>query len=607
MTVAIGQRERLLAGGLLVVLALAAHGPGIFAGFIIDDDAYVTGNETLGDLGGLRDIWFDLEASPQYYPLVFSTFWVEQRLWGNHPAGYHGTNIVLHVVNALCVWMLLQALAVPGAWLGAALFAVHPVQVESVAWVAERKNVLSTLFYLASALGFVRYRRSGEIGSGLAGRWYLLCLALFVLAMLSKTASVSLPVAVLLVIWWKEGRVGRRDVLQVGPMVVLGLSLSMITIWIETTRGGAAGALWDLSWLERFLLAGRAVWFYAGKLIWPLGLSFNYPRWSVDASDWWQYFYPLSLAVVLWMLWRQRERLGRGALTGVLFFIVTLGPTLGFVNIYFFRYSFVADHFQYLAALGLLAPAAAGLTSWRRDERKIHRWGALVPAILVSALAFLSWQRSWVFRDLETLCLDTRAKNPESWLAINNLGTLYLARGDLEAAVREFETARGIAPSYLETHLNLAIAYMNLERWEESIAAARRAIDLKPENKFAYHHAGEAYLRSGRAAAAIPWFELALARDPDYLRAKIGLGTALAQTGRTETAIHVLTEVVSLAPENSVARANLAIALAQAERFEEAVAELERAVQLDPENAILRENLALARQLAGERAVGPTD
>jgi tetratricopeptide (TPR) repeat protein len=574
---------------------LVAYYPVTRAGYIVDDENYVTENETLRDVAGLERIWLDLEATPQYYPLVYTSFWIEYRRWGVEPLGYHVVNVALHALNTLLVWALFLRLSIRGAWFAAALFALHPLHVESVAWVAERKNVLSVAFYLLSALVYFRF--SGLDSPTSPGRWrlYALSLALFGAALLSKTATVSLPAALLLVIWWKRGRLRPADVVPAVPMFLLAAAMGLLTVWIETTRGGAIGDLWSLSWIERFLVASRALTFYGAKLIWPLGLSFNYERWTIDAAVWWQHLYLFFVIALLAGLWLLRKRIGRGPIVAVLFFAGTLAPTLGFFNVYFFRYSYVADHFIYPASLGLIALFGVGTV---RLASRLGKARGVVGAIVLALLLGLSWTRARAFESMESICLDTLRQNPASWLANNNLGDVYMKRGDLERAISHFDTAVASAPTYIETHLNLAIAEMNRGRFDDAMRHARRAIEVRPQNMLGYYTLGDAALRAGRPGDAAGWFREALARDPDFTKAQLNLAVALTQTGRSEEAVEWFELVLRNQPDNVTALGNFGIALAGLGRFEAALEHLERALILDPENAALQRNLALIRQRA---------
>ena len=313
-------------GLLLIAATVFAYQPVWHAGFIWDDDFYVTNNPTLHDLGGLQRIWFEVGAVPQYYPMVHTTFWLEYHLWGLNPVGYHLINVLLHAITAILLWQVLLRLRVRGAWLAAIIFALHPVEVESVAWITERKNVLSAVFYFAAALAYLRFVALEEPGgpNRLRWYWYLGALVLFMAALLSKTMTCSLPAALLLVSWWKKGRVQRGEILPLLPFFVVGVGLGLMTAWIEKYHVGAQGAAWSLTFADRCLIAGRALWFYAGKLVWPAHLTFIYPRWKIEPEMWWQWLFPVAAVVVVAGLWLARRRIGKGPLVAVLFFAARL-------------------------------------------------------------------------------------------------------------------------------------------------------------------------------------------------------------------------------------------------------------------------------------------
>ncbi len=435
-------------------MVLASYAWTLQADFIWDDDAYVTKNATLESLDGLRRIWFEIGAVPQYYPLVHTSFWIERHLWGLDPLGYHAVNILLHAAGALLVWRLLLRLEVPGAWLGAALFAVHPVEVESVAWITERKNVLSLPLALLSMLTYLRFAPVNETSEGDAaaasagrGTRYTLALLLFTAAALSKTVVVTLPAVLLVILWWKRGRVTIRDIAPLTPFFAIGLIFGLVTVWMEKHFVGAVGEEWSLTPFERVLLAGRVPWFYAAKLVWPYPLAFFYPRFAIDEHVWWQYLFPLAALLVVGALWFARKRLGRGPLAAVLIFVGVLTPALGFFDVYPFRFSFVADHFQYHAGIALLALAAAALApALARLDRQRHGAQALGVTLLLLVLGVLTFCQTFVYYDLETLYADTIVKNPTSWTAYANLSMHYITVGRKTEAYALAERAVELAP-----------------------------------------------------------------------------------------------------------------------------------------------------------------
>ena len=356
-------------------------------GFIWDDNDHVTHNTAVQNPSGPADIWRRLGSTPQYYPLVFTSFWIEHALWGLNPFGYHLNNVLLHLLNAFLLWRVLLRLSIPAPWLAAAVFALHPLQVESAAWITERKNILSAVFYLGALLAYLRFAQIGPPARSAAAGWrcYALALLLFVAALLSKTVTCSLPAVILLLLWWKRGRVSWRAFVPLLPMLAIGVGMGLMTVWIEKSHIGATGSEWDLSWIERTLIAGRALWFYLGKLVWPADLMFWYPRWRIDVGEWQQFIYPAAFAGLTAALWISRRRIGRAPIVSLLIFSGTLMPALGFFDVYPMRFSFVADHFQYLAWL-LSTHADAGVRDGaeavRLAERAVRLTGGRKPHFL---------------------------------------------------------------------------------------------------------------------------------------------------------------------------------------------------------------------------------
>jgi len=405
-------RERLrlwpswLVGAVLLIATLAAYQPSWHGGLLWDDDKHVTSPE-LQSLHGLTRIWFDLGATQQYYPLTHSAFWIEHRLWRDATLPYHVVNIGLHALSAFLLLVILRRLGVRGAPLAAALFALHPVQVQSVAWISELKNTLSGVFFLLSALMYVRF------DSDRYPRDYTASFGFFVLALLAKSVTAVLPGVLLVIFWWRRGRLDwRRDVAPTLPFFAIGGSAGVFTAWVERTYIGAQGAEFHLGPIDRVLIAGRAIWFYLGKLFWPIDLNFEYPRWSIDSSVAWQYVFPLAglgLLVVCWLL----RRRSRAPLAALLLFGGILFPALGFLNVYPFKYSFVADHFQYLAMIPIVALVSAGATI-ASDRRLANQRAIVVGAglVLVTTLASVTWSQSHDYTDAVTLYRSILARNP---------------------------------------------------------------------------------------------------------------------------------------------------------------------------------------------------
>jgi tetratricopeptide (TPR) repeat protein len=574
-------------GLLLVGLVFVAYLPALGCGFIWDDESYVTENLTLRSLAGLRQIWFTPAATPQYYPLVHSGFWLEYHLWGLAPLGYHIVNVLLQGVAAWLLYSVLARLRVPGAWLAAAIFALHPVQVESVVWVTERKNVLSAVFYFASALAYLRFSPIEEIAAQAKSRWnwYFLALILFIAALLSKTVTCSLPAAILLAIWWKRGRLRWSDVSPLTPFFVAGACLGMFTSWAEKYRVGAEGPQWALTFAQRFLVAGRAVWFYAEKLACPVHLTFVYPRWEINAGQWWQWLFPAAAIGVVATLWLMRARLGRGPLAAVLLFGGTLGPALGFVNVYPMRFSFVADHFQYLAAVGLIILAAAWIIRW-------PRWTV---ALLLAALASLTWWQIGMYRDPETLWRTTLARNPNAFLAHNELGVILIKKGQLQEASDHFLKVLETHPDDVDARCNLGLILFENGQIDDAGLQFRRALGIEPNSELAHNGIGSVLLRQGQVDEAVTHFRKAVSLNPADVNARLNLGLAFAQKHQLDDAISEFEKCIVVSPETAAAQANLGDIFLKKGRVDESLAHYQAALALQPANPAILNDLAWIR------------
>jgi tetratricopeptide (TPR) repeat protein len=575
-------------------MTLAAYVPALSGGFVWDDDAHVTNNPTLTTLDGLRRIWLEPTALPQYYPLVHTTFWIEHHLWGDAPLGYHLVNILLHAGAAVLLLFVLETLTVPGAWLAAAVFALHPVHVESVAWITERKNVLSGFFYLAAALCYLRFFGASQPRRG----WLAAGFTLFIAALLSKTVAASLPLALLIVLWWKREHLGRRELAPLLPLFAAGAVMGFTTVWLEKHHVGAEGDAWSLSFLERCLLAGRALWFYAGKLVWPTNLTFIYPRWPIDAGAWWQYLYPVAALGVIAALARLRDRIGKAPLAAVLVFAGTLFPALGFFNVFPMLFSFVADHFQYLASIGLIAGASAGATIALRRMGTAPTASAAAAAVLLAVLGSLTWRQGRLYKDAETLWRDTLAKNPAAWMAHHNLALTLAARGeDVEAEGHLRATVR-LAPEFELAHFALTHSLMNQGKLDEAAALCREEKERWPNALLTYENLGVLALLQGNTEQAKAQLTETLRLFPDSVTAHLDLANILAEQGRTDEATAHFAAVARIVGPFRAARLHdrLGVTFAKQQKLQQAIFEFSEALKLDPSATDARRHLAAADQ-----------
>jgi len=568
---------------VLAVVTMLAYHPAWHGGVLWDDDAHIGGPE-LRTLDGLRRIWFVPRTTQQYYPLLHTSYWLQQKLWGDSITGYHIVNLLLHIGCVVLVLRIVRFLRIPGAELAATIFALHPVNVETVAWIAERKNTLSGVFALAATLWYLRFDENRS------RRSYALALGLFLLGLLSKTAIVTLPLALLVIFWWKRGAISwRHDVVPLIPFFFFSAAAGLMTRWVEYGNIGYRARMLDLSLLDRCLIAGRAFWFYLWKLLWPSNLMFVYPRWEISAAVPWQYIFPLAVLVLLGILWSLR-RWSRTPLAGVLVYMVLLLPSLGFANIYFFLYSFVADHWQYLACLGIITPCASGIVLLATRLKSGYAWLEPGVTLVIGGVLFLlTWQQSRMYNNAETLYRTTIAHNPACWLAYDQLVDILYQANRIPEAMNLFKDELRIKPAV--AHYSLGNALLRKGRTSEAIDQFTEALRINPDYAEAHNNLGYALSVTGRTSAAIEQCKEALRIDPTYAHAHNNLGNALAQTGRASEAIDHYKQTLRMNPNSADAHSNLGAALAQMGRISEAIEELKAAVRINPNNIDARNNL----------------
>jgi Tfp pilus assembly protein PilF len=637
------RRQLYLAGILIIVfLTAAAYIPAFHAGYIWDDSDHVTQVPFQRTFTVLKWIWFKLGTTPQYYPLTHTTFWLEYRLWGMNPAGYHAVNVVLHIACALLLWRVLSRLQIGGAWLIAAIFAVHPVNVESVAWITERKNTLSALFYLLAMLLAIRAWRIGALlpqphsalqnpgGAGLSqpGRGeapsssprhgnapmddahhpkystdvlrYILCLLFFILAVLSKTVTCTFPAALVLILWWKQARLSRRDILLLLPFFAIALAAAKLTSGMEQWNVGAVGPEFVFSFAQRVLIAGRAVWFYAGKLLFPYPLIFIYPRWNIEVHSAWQWLFPAAAVIAIAALWFLRKRMGRGPLAAVLFFVGTLFPALGFVNVYPMRFSFVADHFQYLAGIGILILVVQLL-------RKIPLpKPAIAPAAmaLLVVLGVLSYLQCRPYANATTLWRDTLAKNPTCWLAMDNLGAEASLHGDRDAAMDWYARSLAIHPNQAEAHLSRGQLFETAQ--PPRLAEARREFDaaatIKPNDAGPIHELAKLSAAEGKLPEAMAEYEQALALEPRLEPARMEYARLLNMAGQGPQAEAQYRKALEINPDSTDARSALAGIAYMAGDMPDALRLMQEATDINPTDPVLANNYGVFLMRTGQAA-----
>ena len=616
---------------LIFCATLVAYAPVYRAGFVWNDEDYVT-RPALNSLSGLGRIWFEIGATQQYYPALHSAFWVEHHLWGDAPLGYHLANVLLHAAAACLFALVLRRLAIPGAWFGGFVFALHPICAESVGWISEQKNTLSAVFYLLSVLYYLRFdEQRGQVSEIDAGRRginfrdltpYLIATGFFLLAILSKSVVATLPAALLVILWWRRGRISWRDALPLLPWFGAAAADGALTAWFERHFLGAVGSDFTLNLAQRTLLAGRIVWFYLGKILWPADLIFIYPRWDIQAAPLWEYAYPVAALAGLLGLWLIRNR-ARGPLATALFFVGSLFPTLGFLSVFGFLFSYVADHWVYLPALGVIAFVSAGWGRWARR--------GLTPfvsaACLLAVLGSLTWRQSRSFSDVETLYRSILDRNPAAWMAHNNLGIVlretgrtqeaiahyeevfrlrpefpeahnnlgdaFVDQGNFAAAEAQYREALRLNPLYVEARLNLGNLLRDSGRNEQAVAEYGEALRIQPDSAEGHNNLGIAEARSGKLLEASAEFHEALRLKPGYAEAHYNLALVFRKTGDVQGAIGEYLAALAINPALLDARNNLGIAFARIGHLQEAIAQFEEVIRRKPDNAEGHYNLAI--------------
>jgi protein O-mannosyl-transferase len=641
---------------LLIALIFVAYARAFSAGFIWDDESHLTQNPCVVGPLGLKEVWTTTRAV--YYPLVLTTFWGLHKVIGLTPWPYHLLNVLLHAGSAVVLWQVLRQLGIRGAWLGAALWALHPVMVQSVAWVTELKNTQSGFLYLLAIFCFLkRDKETADDTDGseqnspdeltkspsrrLADSRTLrfgLSLVFFILATLSKPSVVMLPVVLALCVWWRTGRICWRNIAVLAPFLLISGLASVWTILEQKFHAGAIGAEWAQTWPERLIIAGRAIWFYLAKLAWPHPLIFIYPRWEIDSSQITAYLPLLAALAGLLVLWFVRARWSRAVFFAAAYYVVSLFPVLGFFSVFFFRYSFVSDHFQYLASMGPLALAGAGIVNFVGrltrslpishpgrppvrvasvpaapvcEPRKLSRADtdaiqfsdsiavvrsksfllAAISGVLLLSLVFLTWRQTAGYRNVVTLYTATLTKNPGCWMAHYNLGIALNDRGKTDEAIAQYQQAIDLRPHYAEAHYNLARLLAQKGQLDDAVTHYEKALEINPADAEAQNNLGVTLFGSGRVDEAIAHYQEALKIQPDFAEASCNLANALLSKGDLDEAIARYSACLALSPNQADVQYDLASALLRKGRTDEAIAHYEKVLELRPDSADAYANL----------------
>jgi protein O-mannosyl-transferase len=605
-------RKQFFLGLLIGAAAVYVYLPALRGGFVLDDDLLLTHNSTITASDGLYRFWFTKEA-PDYWPVSNSTLWLEWRLWGMNPTGYHVTNLLLHVADSLLVWLVLRKLSIPGAWLAALLFAVHPVNVESVAWIAQRKNMLALFFFLLSIWCWLKAKNRSWGSSNDehfvltnlfdSDRWYWLSMFASALAMLSKSSVAVLPLVLLLIVWWQHGRIDVISALRIAPFFLASIVLTVVNLQYQWQ--GVSAPIRDVTFLQRILGAGAAVWFYLGKALLPLQLTLVYPQWNIVTTDlrWWL---PLvaAIGVTIFLLWKcasSQNKWRRSLLFAWAFFATALLPAMGFVDVGYMRHSLVADHYQHVAIIGVLAFVAALLVSaWGKLQNTARLATGISICTVAVALIVLAYQQSELFGSPLALYAHAVENNVDSWLAHNNYGDALAQANRPQEAIAQFEQTLALQPNSALAHNNLAMSLVTLGRVPEAIDHYQQALRFKPKYPDAENNYALALAAENRFDEAQLHFEAAIECQPDFAEAHNNLGSLLLKMGRLEAAIEQFQCALKIKPDYFEAHNNLGILLAKSGLFADAIAHYEIALQIKPDSAEAQNNLGNALAKSGK-------
>ncbi len=575
---------------MLAALAIAAYWPSLGGGFLWDDDEVLTQNPLVHSPHGLYGMWFTKETI-DYWPATYTSFWLEWRLWGMRAVGYRIDNLLLHVAACLLVWRILSVLDIPGAFFATALFAVHPMNVESVAWIAERKNTLALVFLLIAVLCYLKHdsRRLPKLSV-----WYWFSIIAFLLAMLSKGSVATGALLLLLIVWWKNRRVTLGDCGMIVPFFAIAAALTVVNIWFQTHGTGVA--IRSAEFAERLAGAGAIVWFYLSKALLPIDLLFVYPQWKISTLDW-HWWAPAAAALVatatLWM--SRRGWAGRATVTAWAFFVIALVPVLGLTDVYFMRYSLVADHYAQIALIGVVAFFAAVWSRWWGNPVLATKWIAICAAVaLIAALLLQTRAQASLYRDYVVLFQDLLEKNPTCSMSYTNLGIELAHRGEPQAAVEKFKTLIRMNAADAEAHYNLANALVQMNRLPEAIDEFNTAIRLKPDHAEAQNNLGSTLIQMGRTDEALAHYRRAVEIDPKYFKALKNLSVTLLSRHEPQSAVAPLRRAAEIQPDNADAHFLLGWALRESGQPSEAIGEFKKTLELDPKLLKAYADLAIA-------------
>lgn len=571
----------LISAVIFIIVVFFIYWPSMNGSFIWDDDAYITANPLITAKDGFSRIWYSFDHPSQYFPMVYTVFKVEYNLWGFKSIGFHLVNVIIHIINTFLVWYVLSKLKIPGSWLAAIIFAIHPINVESVAWITELKNTMMMFFYLLSFMTWFKVIDGEKNGLKMWG-FYLLSFFLFICSLFSKTTACTLPVIMGIVLWTKNIPVFRKQWLTIIPYIIFGIMMGAVTIWWEQVRGASANVL-TLNYVERFLVAGKALCFYIEKMFVPFNFMFSYPLWKISWLKPLHYVWIILFSGFLFSIWFLRNKIGKGPCAALLFYAVTLLPVLGFISIYTFYYSYVADHYVYVACIGPFALfSSLVVKKWHQSNLQIKRIITFFVICIIILLSIQTWRQSHIYKNYDTLWADTLKKNPRSLLANANMGTLYQERGDIEQALKYYFKALEIYPDDYVMYYNVGSIFKVQGKLDEAVKCFERAIQILPTYATAHNNLANTLKLQGKTDEAIEHYKISIALQPKESKTYYNLANTYRIQGKNKEAITLYAKAAELEPSFVDARINLAYTLESNGQIKEAITQYQKVLDIDP-------------------------
>ncbi|MBF0287811.1 MAG: tetratricopeptide repeat protein [SAR324 cluster bacterium] len=567
----------------LIALSLLAYYPATQAEFIIDDTPFYIEDPVMNQSDGIFKIWLNPRENNDiwpYIPITRTSFWIERQLVGLNFQVSHLINIGLHIITAFFLWLCLRYLHVRGAWLIGMIFVLHPIHVQSVAWIAERKNVVAGVFYILTVWSYFHFEKKKH------WPWYVLTLGLFLCSLLSKSSTIMLPVLFIFCRLWNRSRWDKIDVIQLVPFFLLSLLMGYVRIWFEINSFDATGINYGWTFVERLLIAGHVPFFYLTKIFFPYPLLFTYHKWPIDAAQVSMYLPLVSIIVVGTILFWKYFSWGRSLFLALGAFLISLFPVLSFFNNSWTQFSFVADHWVHLPSIPVLILLVQGIF-YAVGCIKENAWARYVQSgiyvMLFIILLGLTWNQTQYYKNNKVLWESTLAHYPDAWMAHQELGREYMADGDNQLALRHLNKAIQLKNDRPDAYINRGVAYFILEQYPRAIQNFNQALQLNNEMVKAYYNRGKSYAKLHQYKKALADFTQILVLDPQFAEAYNNRGTIYLDLKQYSQALQEFNQALQLNPQLKEVYHNRGLVHISLGKYTQAIDDFNQVLQLDPQ------------------------